>query len=188
MAKEQPERKDENAKDENGAHPENAAEANEQQESEEGQEKTKNYEELKEHMLRIAAEFDNYKKRIKKEMDGAENLGKASLVKNMLPVIDEFELAILALNDAKDRNVAKGIEMLYSNFVDVLKKEGLEVIAANGLFDPYKHEIIMTRESEKKDGTILEVVKKGYMFGNRMLRPAAVIVSSEKKKSDDRNE
>jgi molecular chaperone GrpE len=148
--------------------------------------KAEDYKEMREQMLRLAADFDNYKKRVKKDIDGAETLGKASLIKDMLPVVDEFELAMLAVNETKDKNVAKGIEMLYSNFVDVLKKEGLEEINTEGIFDPYKHEIVLVRESDKKDGTILEVVKKGYMFETRMLRPASVIIS--KKKGNDANE
>lgn len=147
-----------------------------------------NYSEAKEQMLRIAAEFDNYKKRIKKEMDYAGNLGKASLIKKLLPIIDEFEIAMLAVNDSKDKNVARGIEMLYSNFVDTLKKEGLSEVQLEGLFDPHMHEIVMVRESDEKDGTILEAVKKGYMFDGKLLRPASVIVSKSKEKTEEKKE
>lgn len=143
------------------------------------------YAELREQMLRIAAEFDNYKKRVKKELDSAERTGKATLIKDMLPVIDEFEIAMLAM-DGSDEKVAKGIEMLYSNLIDTLKREGLSEIKVDGVFDPYKHEIMMVRESEKKEGTILEVVKKGYMFDNRLLRPAAVIIAKGKEKNDNK--
>lgn len=145
----------------------------------------KEYDELKERMLRIAAEFDNYKKRVKKDIDDAERTGKASLISNILPVIDEFELAIMAMNGSKDSGViVKGIEMLYSNLMDRLEKEGLKAVEVGKLFDPYKHEIMMVKETDKEDGTIIEVVKKGYMFNDRLLRPASVIVSKSRNGND----
>jgi molecular chaperone GrpE len=137
---------------------------------------------IKEQTLRLAAEFDNYKKRVKGELDNAKGVGKADLIKNMLPIIDEFEFALIVLSKTEDNNVAKGIEMLYSNFIDVLKKEGLAEIECKGVFDPYKHEPIMTKESEAKHGTILEVVNKGYTFNGTMLRPASVIVAKSGEK------
>jgi molecular chaperone GrpE len=139
---------------------------------------------IKEQMLRLAAEFDNYKKRVKGELDNAKGVGKADLIKNMLPIIDEFEFALIVISKTEDKNVAKGIEMLYSNFIDVLKKEGLAEIECKGIFDPYKHEPIMTKESEAKHGTILEVVNKGYTFNGTMLRPASVIVAKSEEKAE----
>ncbi len=165
--------KKENEKDEAEADP-----------TKELEEQRKEYEELKERMLRIAAEFDNYKKRVKRDIDEAESMGKAALIRDMLPVIDEFELAILAINGSKDSNVIiKGVEMLYSNLMDRLEREGLRAMDVGKVFDPYKHEIMMVRETDKEDGTIIEVVKKGYMFNNKLLRPASVIVS--KSRSED---
>jgi molecular chaperone GrpE len=152
----------------------------------EGESDKEDYAQLRENMLRIAAEFDNYKKRIKKELVGAENMGKALLIKNMLPIIDEFELALLAMSPT-DTHISKGIEMVYSNLIDALKKEGLSEIKVDGVFDPYKHEIVMVRESDKKEGTILEVIKKGYMFEDKMLRPAAVIIAKQKDMEDKKN-
>jgi molecular chaperone GrpE len=132
---------------------------------------------MKEQLLRLAAEFDNYKKRTKNDVDNAKSAGKAELVKGFLPILDEFELALIVVNKTPDRNVARGVEMLYSNFIDMLKKAGLEEIACKGVFDPYKHEIMMTKDSKEKDGTILEVIKKGYIFDKVLLRPASVIVA-----------
>lgn len=167
MAKE-----DSESKDERQESPEDEEETGENEDREEG-----DYSELKERMLRLAAEFDNYKKRAKKELESAETIGKASLIKDMLPTIDEFELAMLAISDSKDGNIAKGIEMLYTNLMSILKKEGLSEIDTNGGLDPYKHEVIMVKQSDKEDGTILEIVRKGYMFKDRLLRPASVIIA-----------
>jgi molecular chaperone GrpE len=144
--------------------------------------------ELKEKLLRLAAEFDNYKKRVKKDVENAENSGKASLIKNMLPIVDEFELAMLAINNSSEKVFAKGIEMLYSNFIGTLKKEGLSEIGTDGIYDPHRHEIVMVRDDESDDGTILEVVKKGYIFNGIMVRPASVIISKSTAKKDGENE
>lgn len=141
--------------------------------------------ELKDRMLRLAAEFDNYKKRTKAEAEKAQTVGKAEVIKNLLPVLDEFELAMLSISSSQDKNLAKGVEMVYSNFVDSLEKEGLREISTDGVFDPYKHEIVVSRaENSKKPGTILEVVKKGYTFNGIMLRPASVIIAKEESNAD----
>jgi molecular chaperone GrpE len=150
--------------------------------------------ELKEKMLRLAAEFDNYKKRAQKDLDESVAIGNASLIKEMLPVLDEFELAIMALGKSGDREMTKGIEMLYSNFVEVLRKNGLKETKCEGTFNPFKHEIVMVRESKEKEGTIIGVLKKGYELSGRLLRPASVIISkpaaknSETEKSDNKND
>ena len=135
--------------------------------------------ELREQMLRLAAEFDNYKKRTKNDIDNARSIGRAEMVLQLLPILDEFELALIAAEKSNDKELARGIEMLYSNFMDMLKRQGLNEIKVDGAFDPYKHEILVARESGEKEGTILEVVKKGYMLEKIMLRPASVIVSKK---------
>ncbi|MGC8651926.1 MAG: nucleotide exchange factor GrpE [Candidatus Micrarchaeia archaeon] len=146
--------------------------------------------ELKDRLLRLAAEFDNYKKRTKNDVESAKKVGKAELAKSLLPVLDEFELAMLALNGSAhnhkdttsgngDSAITRGIAMVYSNFVDTLKKEGITEVKTDGVFDPYVHEIVMVKESGNEDGTILEVVKKGYRLDNILIRPASVIVSKK---------
>lgn len=143
----------------------------------------------KEQMLRLAAEFDNYKKRVKNDIDSAKGVGKAETLRRLLPVLDEFELALISAGDNSDKTIVKGLEMVYSNFLDALKKEGLKEMKTNGMFDPYKHEIIMAREeSKKKPGTILEVIKKGYMFNDAVLRPASVIIAKEKIETETKTE
>jgi molecular chaperone GrpE len=134
--------------------------------------------EVKDRLLRLAAEFDNYKKKTAKDIDGAKGLGKAELARMLLPTLDEFELALMALSESNnDKTHTKGVELIFSNVVGTLKGAGLKEIEAKGKYDPYRHEIIMTKESSEPEGTILEVVRKGYLFGDIMLRPSAVIVS-----------
>ncbi|MDE1865382.1 MAG: nucleotide exchange factor GrpE [Candidatus Micrarchaeota archaeon] len=141
-------------------------------------------EDMREKFLRLAAEFDNYKKRTRKQVDDAGAMGKANLIREILPVIDEFQLAMLAIQRSQDKELVKGVEMLYSNLMDTLKRSGLSEIKAEGRFDPFRHEIMMVKESPEKEDTILEVVKKGYEFNGMMIRPAAVIVA--KPKNDDK--
>jgi len=152
---------------------------NEQLPEQEAKEAPSESEELKDRLLRLAAEFDNYKKRTGKEIEASRNLGKVELLKKLLPTLDEFELAIAAMDIGKN-DALKGIKLVYSNLIDALKAEGLQVMEAKGKADPYRHEVVMAKESGEEEGTILEVVRKGYMFKDLMIRPASVIVSKEK--------
>jgi molecular chaperone GrpE len=142
------------------------------------QDSAKEIAEVKDRLLRLAAEFDNYKKKVAKDIDNAKDLGKADLIRSLLPALDEFELALYSLNNSvKDDCNAKGIELVFSNFLGALKSAGLREIESKGRYDPYKHEIMMTKDSKEPEGTIIEVVRKGYSFRDMMLRPSAVIVS-----------
>ncbi|MCL4375383.1 nucleotide exchange factor GrpE [Candidatus Marsarchaeota archaeon] len=141
-------------------------------------------EELNDRHLRLAAEFDNYKKRTMKDVENSRKSGKAELVLKLLPVLDEFEIAISSIENT---NSKKGIELIFSNFVTALRNEGLSEINAEGIYDPYKHEIIMVAESNEAEGTIIETVRKGYMFNGIMLRPASVIISKPKNPEEKEN-
>ena len=156
----------------------NIAEEGKESKEEEKLVSEKEYLELKDRLLRLAAEFDNYKKRTAKENENAKLLGKAELMRKLLPTLDEFELALSV--SSKENKEIKGFEMIFSNFLDTLRSEGLEVIETDGRYDPYKHEIILTKESDKEEGSILEVVRKGYMLNGILLRPATVIVAKAK--------
>lgn len=101
-------------------------------------------------------------------------------MKSLLPIIDEFELAVLVASKSKDENVSKGIAMVFSNLMDALKGFGMQEIPTKGTYDPYRHEIITIMKSDKDGGSILEVVKKGYTFNGIMLRPASVIIAADK--------
>ncbi|MGC8688019.1 MAG: nucleotide exchange factor GrpE [Candidatus Micrarchaeia archaeon] len=152
------------------------------QESEDYSKETKdsNEEEKKcrERILQLTAEFDNYKKRVSKDILIAKQTGKADLVKELLLILDEFELALIAIKKTNDENIIKGVELLYSNLIDTLKRNGLTEIKTDGIYNPYFHEIILVQEDNtKKDGTIISVVKKGYMLNDILLRAAAVIVA-----------
>lgn len=134
--------------------------------------------ELRERMLRLAAEFDNYKKRTSTDIQRSRLEGKAEAIRPLLGILDEFELTLIAASKSDDKKLARGVEMLYANLTETLRKEGLSEIKTDGSYDPYVHEIMQTKESGEAEGSILEVVRKGYTIGGIMLRPASVIVAA----------
>ena len=131
--------------------------------------------ESRERLLRLAAEFDNYKKRVTKDIDNSKSVGKAEIVSKILPSIDEFELALSS--SGKTENM-KGMALIFSNLMGALKGAGLKESPVDGSLDPYRHEVLLVKDSYVKEGTILEVVRKGYMLNDIMIRPASVIVSN----------
>ncbi len=131
--------------------------------------------EVRDRLLRLAAEFDNYKKRMAKDLENSREIGRSEVISKVLPTVDEFELAMKAFGKGSDNE--KGIGLIFSNLMSTLKGFGLTEIRVDGKFDPYRHEIVLTRNDGKEDGEIIEVVRKGYMLNNIMLRPASVIVS-----------
>ena len=148
-----------------------------QQDSEQKQQ-TDELADTKDRLLRLAAEFDNYKKKTARDVDMSKDVGKAELIRSLLPTIDEFELALDAFSNSKqEQEHIKGIELVFSNILGTLKGAGLREIDSKGRYDPYRHEIILAKESKEPEGTIIEIVRKGYSFNDMLLRPSAVIVS-----------
>jgi len=163
-----------------GAAKEESQQAPQEKKSGETEDQAQQCKELQDRILRLAAEFDNYKKRIKSDLDSAKSKGTAELARALLPIIDEFELAMMAISKTNDENMAKGIEMVYANLIGTLKSTGLKEIPTNGAYNPYNHEVIMVQESDKNEGTILQTVKKGYLLNDVLLRPASVIIAGKK--------
>ena len=124
----------------------------------------------------IQADFENYKKRVEKEKTEFKCLAKIELIKKLLPLLDNFELAIK--NKDNREEFIKGVELIYSQFVDLLECEGLRKIdAENQKFDPYKHEALMAEKSDKEENTILEEFQKGYMLHDNVIRHSKVKIS-----------
>jgi len=133
---------------------------------------------LQDRILRLQAEFDNFRKRTERErMEDAEFAGKLT-ISALLPVIDDFERALKAAAGAENELV-RGIELIYGRMLDTLKKQGLEPIEAVGkAFDPHEHEAIGRVESaDHEDGTVVQEYQRGYRFKGRLLRPAMVQVA-----------
>jgi len=139
--------------------------------------------ELGDKYLRLQAEFENFRKRLQKEKSDFMKYAMENFFKNILPVIDNFELALESAEKASDiQGLSEGVKLIHMQFLDVLQKEGLACFSSLGeLFDPQKHEAIMRIESDDHhENTVMEELKKGYYLNDRLLRPAMVAVSRKK--------
>jgi molecular chaperone GrpE len=135
---------------------------------------------LRDQLLRTAADFDNYRKRARREQDDAQRRGRESSIKDLLPVFDNLERAAQSAETAADaKAVADGVRIVLKQFVDTLEKMGIKRITAVGQpFDPARHEAIQQMESrDVAAGVVLAEVQPGYMIGDLLLRPAMVVVS-----------
>ena len=134
--------------------------------------------ETEDRLKRVAAEFDNYKKRNTKERDGLYNSLIADIVSNFLPILDNLEKAVEA--ETKDEEYKKGIELVLKQFKDVLSARGVTEIESVGkTFDPELHEAVSSIQDETKgEKEIVQEYRKGYMIGNRVIRHSMVIVAN----------
>jgi molecular chaperone GrpE len=128
-------------------------------------------------LKRVAAEFENYRKRVARDQASLAARAHERLVKELLPVLDDLERALEAASEHKEGKVEEGVRLVQRELQEALGKEGLAEIETNGNFDPHVHEALLSQPSEQDDGAILEVLQKGYRLGDRVLRPARVVVS-----------
>ena len=153
------------------------AESNES-ENNELQEK---YDTLNNQYIRLAADFDNYRKRQEQEKEALLKYGAENTLKKMIEVLDNFDRGIKAIETVEDcQKVKECYNLAYKNFTDVLTKAGLEAIKAEGEnFDPNFHEAVMqTPTSEHPENTIITELQKGYKLGDKVLRPTLVNVAT----------
>ncbi len=137
--------------------------------------------ELEERLLRLQADFDNYRKRAAKENDTLRENASAEILLRFLPIFDEFDIAMTHVDKASHKEFKQGMELIFAKILDFLKKEGVEPMNALGeSFDPYKHDAI--RQGEGEDGKIIEVVQKGYIYKGRVLRHAKIVVGKKEGK------
>ena len=134
--------------------------------------------ETEDRLKRVAAEFDNYKKRNAKERDGMYNSLIADIISGFLPIIDNLEKAVEA--ETKDEEYKKGIELVLKQFKDVLSARGVTEIETVGkTFDPELHEAVSSVQDDTKgEKEIVQEYRKGYMIGNRVIRHSMVIVAN----------
>lgn len=126
--------------------------------------------------LRLRADFDNYKRRTRQEMLQAADQGKEDLLVKLLPVLDNFELALGTTGEPEKWR--SGVEMIFRQFLEILRQVGLKPIPSVGAaFDPTIHEALMREPSAEPENTVLEELKKGYLFGEKTLRPSMVKVA-----------
>lgn len=135
---------------------------------------------LRDQLLRTAADFDNFRKRSRREISDAETRAREDVLKDLLPVFDNLDRAMAHADTATDvQALADGLRMVSKQFLDTLGKLGIERVKALGEpFDPSVHEAIQHLESaEHPAGVVLAEVQPGYRQGERLLRPALVVVS-----------
>ncbi len=129
-------------------------------------------------LQRLAADFDNYRKRAVRDQQAFAARAAERLVAKLLPVLDDLERALDAAEHHEDAKVIEGVEMTRSNLANALTSEGVEEIVAEGMFDPHVHEALLAQPAEGVEpGSILQVVQRGYRLGDAVLRPARVIVA-----------
>jgi molecular chaperone GrpE len=133
--------------------------------------------ELEDRLLRARAEFQNARSRAERERSEYLQFASMDLVKELLPVLDDFERAMRV--ETRDREYAKGMELIYQRMYDGLKKTGLEPIDTTGKrFDPNLHQAIeRVEDTDHEDQTILGEFQRGYQFKGKLLRPAMVKVA-----------
>jgi molecular chaperone GrpE len=131
-------------------------------------------------LLRKTAEFDNYRKRVERERQSASESAAAGLIKELLPLVDDLERALKA--DAGDEGAAayrRGVELIHRRLLEMLRTRGVKPIEALGEdFDPHYHQAVSYEPEEgRREGEIIEEFSRGYVLGDRLLRPAMVKVA-----------
>jgi molecular chaperone GrpE len=165
-------------------------------------------------LKRVAADFENYRKRVARDQESLVARAHERLVKELLPVLDDLERALAAAEEHEEaaakplvrdsgqvegvpgnrevspteraRQLSEGVRLVHRALKDALKREGLAEIETNGRFDPHVHEALLSQPSEEEEGSVIEVVQKGYKLGDRVVRPARVVVAGPQDRDGDR--
>jgi molecular chaperone GrpE len=124
-------------------------------------------------LQRLKAEFDNYRKRVARDQQELAARAHERLVKELVPILDDLERAL-----AHEGDLDEGIRLIHRQFSDALAKEGLTEVATEGKFDPHTQEALLSQPSDAEEGDVIQVLQKGYRLGDRVLRPARVVISA----------
>ena len=128
-------------------------------------------------LKRVAADFENYRKRVARDQEGLVARAHERLVKELLPVLDDLERALEAAAQHEEAKLEEGVRLVHRELVEALAREGLIEVETDGQFDPHVHEALLSQpDDDKESGAILDVLQKGYRIGDRVVRPARVIV------------
>jgi molecular chaperone GrpE len=128
-------------------------------------------------LQRVAADFENYRKRVARDQESLVARAHERLVKELLPVLDDLERALRAAAEHEEVELEEGVQLVHRELKEALAREGLVEIETNGKFDPHVHEALLSQPSDEDEGAIIEVLQKGYRLGDRVLRPARVVIS-----------
>ncbi|MGI9659895.1 MAG: nucleotide exchange factor GrpE [Gaiellaceae bacterium] len=128
-------------------------------------------------LKRVAAEFENFRKRAARERDAIVQRANGRLIGECLDILDDLERALAAGGETNSSTLMEGVALVERRLRALLEKEGVTEIDTEGTFDPHVHEALLTQPSEVAEGTILGVMQKGYAIGDVVLRPARVAVA-----------
>jgi molecular chaperone GrpE len=134
--------------------------------------------ELFDRLQRLAAEFDNFRKRNARERAALNERANERLVKELIPILDDLGRALEAAAEHEEGKLEEGVGLVHRSLSELLAKEGLAEIETEGTFDPHVHEALLSQPSDAEEGSVIEVVQKGYKLGNKVLRPARVVVAA----------
>ncbi|HJW66465.1 MAG TPA: nucleotide exchange factor GrpE [Gaiellaceae bacterium] len=135
-------------------------------------------------LKRVAAEFENYRKRVLRDQESLVARAHERLVKELLPVLDDLERALAAAEEHEEAKLEEGVRLVHRELAAALQREGLAEIDTDGQFDPHVHEALLSQPSDAEEGSVIEVVQKGYTLGDRVVRPARVVVAAPKPEGD----
>jgi molecular chaperone GrpE len=139
---------------------------------------TRERDEYLDSLLRLKAEFENYRKRVAREQTEFAARASERLVNELLPVLDDLERALEAADEHEEAKLEDGVRLVHRALADTLQKQGLVEIETNGRFDPHVHEALLSQpDDDHETGDVLQVIQKGYRLGDKVLRPARVIVA-----------
>ena len=135
--------------------------------------------ELQDRLLRLAAEFDNYRKRVERDRREQADAAVAAAIEELLPIVDNLERALEAPAGSNPDVYRKGVELIHQQMVDLLRKRGVTAIESVGAeFDPNIHQAVAHEvSSDHREGEVMEEFRRGYRLGDRLLRPAMVKVA-----------
>jgi molecular chaperone GrpE len=140
--------------------------------------------ELFDRLQRLAAEFDNFRKRSARDQAAFVARANERLVNELIPVLDDLGRALEAAEKHEEAKLEDGVRLVHRALATLLAKEGLTEIETNGRFDPHVHEALLSQPSDAEEGSVIEVVQKGYRLGDRVLRPARVVVAAPMETSE----
>lgn len=143
------------------------------------------YKDLEDKFLRLAADFDNYRKRMVREIEELKDVIRVELIKTLLPILDDIERAFQSIPENSDSNIREGIGMVMKNFQNWLSDQGVKVIeVSDNIFDPRYHEAIVIEESRDIEEDKVEELRKGYLLNDRVIRPTIVKIIKKVKEGD----
>jgi len=134
--------------------------------------------EVEDRLLRVAADFENYKKRAAREREEYVAHANERLVKELLPILDDLERALTAAEQHEEAQLEEGVRLVHRSLAQLLQRNGVREIATDGKFDPHVHEALLSQPSEAEEGSVVDVVQKGYTLGDRVVRPARVVIAA----------